>query len=106
MQIPLKPSNAPLPLFLVLCTECYGQFVAVQLLLHAEQLAAAISKNTLLTQSDEKLGFDQQMISNKYTLYFLLKSKNEIIAEFVNGGLQSMLSNVRLGVIPLPLPSL
>ncbi|HNO76108.1 hypothetical protein [Nitrosomonas mobilis] len=78
----------------------------MQLLLHAEQLAAAISKNTLLTQSDEKLGFDQQMISNKYTLYFLLKSKNEIIAEFVNGGLQSMLSNVRLGVIPLPLPSL
>lgn len=50
------------------------------------------------------LGFDQKLISNKYVLFFLLKSRDEIVSEFVNGGLQPMLSNVRLSMIPLPFP--
>jgi type I restriction enzyme S subunit len=57
-------------------------------------------------QNAALIGFNQQLVSNKYLFYFILKSRDEIMKTFVNGGLQPMLSNVVLGTIPIPLPPL
>ena len=46
------------------------------------------------------------MITNKFVFYFILKSRDEIMKTFVNGGLQPMLSNVVLSSIPFSLPPL
>jgi type I restriction enzyme S subunit len=52
------------------------------------------------------IGFNQSLINNKYVYNFILKSRDEIMAKFVNGGLQPMLSNVILKTVPFPLPPL
>lgn len=57
-------------------------------------------------QNAALIGFNQQLVSNKYLFYFILKSRDEIMKTFVNGGLQPMLSNVVLGTIPIPFPPL
>lgn len=57
-------------------------------------------------QNTALIGFDQQLISNRYLFYFILKSRDEIMQTFVNGGLQPMLSNVVLRTVPIPLPPL
>jgi len=57
-------------------------------------------------QNAALIGFNQQLVSNKYIFYFILKSRDEIMKTFVNGGLQPMLSNVVLGTIPIPFPPL
>lgn len=55
-------------------------------------------------QNTALIGFNQSLINNKYVYNFILKSRDEIMAKFVNGGLQPMLSNVILRTIPFPLP--
>jgi len=55
-------------------------------------------------QNTALIGFNQSMINNKYVYNFILKSRDEIMAKFVNGGLQPMLSNVILKTVPFPLP--
>jgi len=55
-------------------------------------------------QNTALIGFNQSLINNKYVHYFILKSRDEIMTKFVNGGLQPMLSNVILKTIPFPLP--
>lgn len=55
-------------------------------------------------QNAALIGFNQQLVINKYLFYFILKSRDEIMKTFVNGGLQPMLSNVVLGSIPIPFP--
>ena len=57
-------------------------------------------------QNAALIGFNQELICNKYLFYFILKSRSEIMESFVNGGLQPMLSNVVLSTIPIPLPPL
>jgi len=57
-------------------------------------------------QNAALIGFNQELICNKYLFYFILKSRDEIMRTFVNGGLQPMLSNVVLSTIPIPLPPL
>jgi type I restriction enzyme S subunit len=57
-------------------------------------------------QNAALIGFNQQLVSNKYLFYFILKSRDDIMKTFVNGGLQPMLSNVVLGTIPIPFPPL
>ena len=57
-------------------------------------------------QNAALIGFNQQLVNNKYLFYFILKSRDEIMKTFVNGGLQPMLSNVVLGTIPIPFPPL
>lgn len=57
-------------------------------------------------QNTALIGFNQSLINNKYVYNFILKSRDEIMAKFVNGGLQPMLSNVILRTIPFPLPPL
>jgi type I restriction enzyme, S subunit len=57
-------------------------------------------------QNAALIGFNQQLVSNRYLFYFILKSRDEIMKTFVNGGLQPMLSNVVLGTIPIPFPPL
>lgn len=57
-------------------------------------------------QNAALIGFNQELICNKYLFYFILKSRGEIMQTFVNGGLQPMLSNVVLSTIPFPLPPL
>jgi type I restriction enzyme S subunit len=57
-------------------------------------------------QNAALIGFNQKLISNKYLYYFILKSRDEIMQTFVNGGLQPMLSNIVLSTIPIPLPPL
>jgi type I restriction enzyme S subunit len=57
-------------------------------------------------QNTALIGFNQSLINNKYVYNFILKSRDEIMAKFVNGGLQPMLSNVILKTVPFPLPPL
>jgi type I restriction enzyme S subunit len=57
-------------------------------------------------QNTALIGFSQSLINNKYVYNFILKSRDEIMAKFVNGGLQPMLSNVILKTVPFPLPPL
>ncbi len=57
-------------------------------------------------QNAALIGFNQSFTSNRYLYYFILKNRPEIMENFVNGGLQPMLSNVVLSKIPLPLPPL
>lgn len=57
-------------------------------------------------QNAALIGFNQELICNKFLFYFILKSRSEIMETFVNGGLQPMLSNVVLSTIPIPLPPL
>jgi restriction endonuclease S subunit len=57
-------------------------------------------------QNTALIGFNQSLINNKYVYNFILKSRNEIMEKFVNGGLQPMLSNVILKTVPFPLPPL
>jgi type I restriction enzyme, S subunit len=57
-------------------------------------------------QNAALIGFNQELVCNKYLFYFLLKSRDEIMRTFVNGGLQPMLSNVVLSTIPIPFPPL
>lgn len=57
-------------------------------------------------QNAALIGFNQELVCNKYLFYFILKSRDEIMRTFVNGGLQPMLSNVVLSTIPIPLPPL
>jgi len=57
-------------------------------------------------QNAALIGFNQKLLSNKYIFFHILKMRDEIMEVFVNGGLQPMLSNVRLGTIPIPLPPL
>jgi type I restriction enzyme S subunit len=57
-------------------------------------------------QNTALIGFNQSMINNKYVYNFILKSRDEIMEKFVNGGLQPMLSNVILKTVPFPLPPL
>ncbi|MBL7836230.1 MAG: restriction endonuclease subunit S [Bacteroidetes bacterium] len=57
-------------------------------------------------QNAALIGFNQQLVCNKFIFYFILKSRDEIMKTFVNGGLQPMLSNIVLGSIPIPLPPL
>lgn len=57
-------------------------------------------------QNAALIGFNQELVCNKYLFYFILKSRDEIMRKFVNGGLQPMLSNVVLSTIPIPLPPL
>ncbi len=55
-------------------------------------------------QNTALIGFNQSLINNKYVYNFILKSRDEIMEKFVNGGLQPMLSNVILKTVPFPLP--
>ena len=57
-------------------------------------------------QNTALIGFNQSLINNKYVYNFILKSRDEIMEKFVNGGLQPMLSNVILKTVPFPLPPL
>jgi type I restriction enzyme S subunit len=57
-------------------------------------------------QNTALIGFNQLLVNNKYVYNFILKSRDEIMAKFVNGGLQPMLSNIILKTIPFPLPPL
>ncbi len=57
-------------------------------------------------QNAALIGFNQELINNKYIYSFILKSRTEVMVTFVNGGLQPMLSNVVLRTIPFPLPPL
>lgn len=57
-------------------------------------------------QNTALIGFNQSLINNKYVYNFILKSRDEIMSKFVNGGLQPMLSNVILKTVPFPLPPL
>jgi type I restriction enzyme S subunit len=57
-------------------------------------------------QNAALVGFNQELISSKFIFYFILKSRDEIMQTFVNGGLQPMLSNVVLSTIPIPFPPL
>lgn len=57
-------------------------------------------------QNAALIGFNQQLVNNKYLFYFILKSRDEIMETFVNGGLQPMLSNIVLSKIPVSLPPL
>jgi type I restriction enzyme S subunit len=52
------------------------------------------------------IGFNQSFLNNKFIFFYLIKSIDEIVEKFVNGGLQPMLSNIVLRTIPLPLPPL
>ncbi len=52
------------------------------------------------------IGFNQSFLNNKFIFFYLIKSIDEIVEKFVNGGLQPMLSNVVLRTIPIPLPPL
>lgn len=55
-------------------------------------------------QNTALIGFNQSLINNKFVYSFILKSREEIMVKFVNGGLQPMLSNVILKTVPFPLP--
>lgn len=55
-------------------------------------------------QNAALIGFNRDLVLNKFIFYFILKSRDEIMKTFVNGGLQPMLSNVVLSSIPIPLP--
>ncbi len=57
-------------------------------------------------QNAALIGFNQKLVNNKFVFYFILKSRDEIMKTFVNGGLQPMLSNIVLSTIPIPLPPL
>jgi type I restriction enzyme, S subunit len=57
-------------------------------------------------QNTALIGFNQELVSNKYVRNFIILMREQIMAEFVNGGLQPMLSNVVLRTIPIPLPPL
>ena len=52
------------------------------------------------------LGFNQNLVKSKYLLFLILLRRNSIMQEFVNGGLQPMLSNVKLAELEVPLPPL
>ncbi|MES2573801.1 MAG: restriction endonuclease subunit S [Bacteroidota bacterium] len=52
------------------------------------------------------IGFNQLLLNNKFIFFYLIKSIDEIVEKFVNGGLQPMLSNIVLRTIPIPLPPL
>jgi type I restriction enzyme, S subunit len=55
-------------------------------------------------QNAALIGFNQVFTNNNYVCYFLIMSRKEIMDNFVNGGLQPMLSNVMLGTLPIPIP--
>ncbi|MFO1481465.1 MAG: restriction endonuclease subunit S [Turneriella sp.] len=57
-------------------------------------------------QNTALIGFNQSLLLNKYIQRFVLVMRERIMAVFVNGGLQPMLSNVVLRTIPFPLPPL
>ncbi len=55
-------------------------------------------------QNAALIGFNQNLLKAKYIFNFILRMREIVMAEFVNGGLQPMLSNVVLKTIPFPLP--
>jgi restriction endonuclease S subunit len=55
-------------------------------------------------QNAALIGFNQNMLSSNYIYFYILKMRDEIMKVFVNGGLQPMLSNIKLGYIHIPLP--
>lgn len=55
-------------------------------------------------QNAALIGFNQSLILSKYIHNFLLFMRKTITDEFVNGGLQPMLSNAILNTIPVPIP--
>ena len=55
-------------------------------------------------QNAALIGFNQSLILSKYIHNFLLFMRKTITDEFVNGGLQPMLSNTILNTIPVPIP--
>ena len=55
-------------------------------------------------QNAALIGFNQGMVNNKYIYFLILKMRDEIMKVFVSGGLQPMLSNVKLREIPVSFP--
>jgi len=52
------------------------------------------------------IGFNQSLINNKYIYHLIVYMRSIILLNFVNGGLQPMLSNIILSKMPIPLPSI